>query len=270
MQQHASVSRDLPTLIAIAIVAYALSNFAHEGVGHGGACLLVRCTPHLVTSMQFDGDTTQISSAARRVIAAGGTIVNLIVAAIAFVFWRRAGSSAGWFFLWLLTTISLLQATGYLLFSGLGDVGDWAVVVRGWPGSIAWHVALAAVGGATYWLATRWAMRRLGERLPAAGGPERTRQAYRYSLIAYLAGGALYLVAGTFDPAGLAILFISGVAASFGGTSGLAWGPQLLRDPRLATPGGKVLVLERHWGWIAGGIVCAVVYIAVLGPGIRF
>lgn len=263
-------SRDLPTLIAIAVVAYALSNFAHEGIGHGGACMLVHCSPHLVSSMQFDGDTTSISADARRFIAAGGTIVNLIVAAIAFVFWRRSRSQAGWFFLWLLTTISLLQATGYLLFSGLGNVGDWAVVVEGWKGSFAWHAALAVVGGATYWLATRWAMKRLGSRLPAENSVERTRAAYRYTLIAYFAGGALYVIAGSFDPAGIVILFISGIAASFGGTSGLAWGPQFLRDPQFVDQPREALTLQRDWRWIWLGIACAVVYVGVLGPGIRF
>jgi len=270
MQTPALVARDVPTLIAIAIVAYALSNFAHEGLGHGGACLLVHCSPHLVSSMQFDGDTTLVSSAERRFIAAGGTIVNLIVAAVAFAFWKRTRSGSGWFFLWLLTTISLMQATGYLLFSGLGDVGDWAVVIRDWKGSFAWHAALAVIGGATYWLATRWAMQRLGSRLQAQNSIERTRAAYRYTLIAYFAGGALYLIAGSFDPAGIVILFISGVAASFGGTSGLAWGPQLLRDPELVDRTEAALQLQRDWRWIWLGIACAVVYVGVLGPGVRF
>jgi hypothetical protein len=265
-----TVSRDIPTLIAIAIVAYALSNFAHEGLGHGGACLLVHCSPHLVSSMQFDGDMTQISSGARRFIAAGGTLVNLLVAAISFVSWRRSRADSAWFFFWLLTTISLLQATGYLLFSGLGNVGDWAVVVEGWRGSLAWHVGLALIGGATYWLATRWAMKNLGARLHATTSIERTRAAYRYTLIAYLAGGALYLLAGSFDPAGLVILLISGVAASFGGTSGLAWGPQLLKSSGLTTQTSTTLTLRRDWRWIAFGSVCAIVYVAVLGPGVRF
>jgi len=30
---------DRPTLAAIAVVAFALANVVHEGVGHGGACL---------------------------------------------------------------------------------------------------------------------------------------------------------------------------------------------------------------------------------------
>src|SRR3954467_12649714 len=105
---------DLITLIAIAVVAYAVSDVTHEGLGHGGACLLVGCKPHLLTSMQFDGDETQLSSAAVRVIAAGGSIMNLVLAALGASLLRgvRPDRPHLWFFLWLLTSVSLLQATG--------------------------------------------------------------------------------------------------------------------------------------------------------------
>jgi hypothetical protein len=32
---------DVPTLAALAAITYALANFLHEAVGHGGACLLM-------------------------------------------------------------------------------------------------------------------------------------------------------------------------------------------------------------------------------------
>jgi hypothetical protein len=76
--------------------------------------------------------------------------------------------------------LSLLQATGYLLFSGLGNIGDWAAVVRGWPGGALWRVALATAGGLTYWLATRWAIGQLGDRLHTSGRA-RAADAYRYT-----------------------------------------------------------------------------------------
>ncbi|HXH28971.1 MAG TPA: hypothetical protein VNL37_07995, partial [Candidatus Polarisedimenticolia bacterium] len=54
---------DLPTLAAVAVVAYALSNVIHEGLGHGGACRLVGGTPRLLTSMTFDGDLSRLPGA---------------------------------------------------------------------------------------------------------------------------------------------------------------------------------------------------------------
>jgi hypothetical protein len=271
MRQAAAVRPDLLTLIAIAVLAYAISDVAHEGVGHGGACLLVGCKAHLLTTMQFDGDESQLSSAASRIIAAGGSIVNLLLAGVGALLLRRASVDRPhtWFFLWLLTNVSLLQATGYLLFSGVGNVGDWVVVTDGLPGGIAWRFALIALGGLSYWFAVRWSMRRLGAHLREQP-PARVREAYRYTLTAYLTGGALAIVAGLFDPAAQAIILISGVAASMGGTSGLAWGPQLLRDPKFAPVLEPLAALERDWRWIALGLATAGVFVLVLGPGLRF
>jgi hypothetical protein len=262
---------DILTVASVAVLAYALSNVVHEGLGHGGACLLVGCSPRLLTSMQFEGDYGQLPEVSARIIAAGGSVANLVVAAVAIVLLRRSRKppATTWLFLWLLATVCLLQGTGYLMFSGVGNVGDWAEVVRGWPGGALWRVGLAVAGGLAYWVATRWAMARLGARLHTQA-PARASEAYRYTLVAYLTGAALYVAAGSRDPGGFAILVISGVAASLGGTSGLAWGPQLLKDPTLAPATNPLPPLERDWRWVAAAAVSGVFFVLVLGPGIRF
>ncbi len=262
---------DRLTVASVAVVAYALSNVVHEGLGHGGACLIVGCAPQLLTSMQFEGDAAHLPVVASRIIAAGGSVANLVVAAVAIVLLRRcrAGAPATWFFLWLLATISLLQSTGYLLFSGVGNVGDWAAVVRGWPGGAFWRVVLAAVGGLAYWVATRWAMGTLGARLHTLART-RVSEAYSYTLVAYLTGAILYMAAGSRDPGGFAILLISGVAASLGGTSGLAWGPQLLKDPAFGPARHSLPPLGRDWRWVAAAGVSGILFVLVLGSGIRF
>lgn len=264
-------SPDVLTVASVAVVAYALSNLVHEGLGHCGACLLVGCTPHLLTSMQFDGDSSQLPEAAARIIAAGGSVANLLMAGVAIFLLRRSrkDTAATWFFLWLLATICLLQGTGYFLFSGVGNVGDWAEVVRGLPGGALWRVGLAAAGGLAYWFAARWAMGRLGARLRTPA-PARAAEAYRYTLVAYITGAVLYVAAGSLDPGGVAILLISGVAASLGATSGLAWGPQLLKDPALGPATDPLALLVRDWRWVAAAVVTGVVFVLVLGSGIRF
>jgi hypothetical protein len=197
--------------------------------------------------------------------------MNLVFAAIAALLLRRAKVSrpAHWLFLWLLASVSLLQATGYLLFSGVGNIGDWAVVTADLPGGALWKVALIVTGGITYFLSVRWSMRTLGAHLHT-DAPARVREAYRYTLVVYFAGASLYVIAGMFDPAAQAILLISGVAASLGGTSGFAWGPQQLKKPALVTRAEPIAALERDWRWITAGIVAAAVFILVLGPGLRF
>ena len=233
---------DWLTVIAVAAVAHALAVLVHEGLGHGGACLLAGCRPQLMTTMQFQGDERSLSRAGIKFIAAGGTLANLLVATIAvgFLRRRRERANAGAFFLWLFATINLLEACGYLLYSGVSNIGDWAEVMRGLTPFWIWRAGLVLVGASTYWLTTRWAMGQLGQRLRTSGAA-RVAGANRYTLTAYAVGGLLSLAAGLFEPGGALIVLISGVAASLGGASGLAWGPQLLRDPRLGEPAEPAL-----------------------------
>lgn len=219
--------------------------------------------------MEFQGDEAGLSSAGVNFIAAGGTLANLVAAAIAAALLRRRSDrgNARTLFVWLFATINLLQATGYLAYSGVSNIGDWAKVVHGLTPRWIWRGALCLVGGGTYWLAARWAMSQLGRRLTQRG-PLRVAEANRYTLSAYVVGGLLVLLAGLFEPGGALIVLISGLAASLGGTSALAWGPQLLHDERLGEPQGQPLGIARDWRWIAAGGVAAAVFICVLGRGL--
>ena len=141
---------DLPTLVAIAIVAYGLANIAHEGVGHGGACLLAGSRPMVLSSVHFQCDEAVLTEGGRRLLAAGGTLLNLVFGGLAFVGFRawRRGAHVRWF-LWLLATVNLFQAAGYFLFSGIGNLGDWGVVIDGLRPTLAWRAALTVAGSAT-------------------------------------------------------------------------------------------------------------------------
>ena len=106
---------------------------------------------------------------------------------------------------------------------------------------------------------------------PLAGGDPavRFRRANLLMLIPYCAGAVMGVIAGAFNPQARALLLISAVAASLGGTSGLAWGPQLLRDPHWLVSSTAPAAIPRHWGWIAAGLLVAVVFVVVLGPGLK-
>lgn len=265
---------DLATLIALALVAYALSNLAHEGLAHGGGCLAVGARAVELNAVYFECDYGAVSTAGRRWVAAAGSLVNLGVAGAAFALLARrdklAPPTSGAYFLWLLGTINLLQATGYWLFSGIGGIGDWAVVVRGFEPAALWRAGLALAGLAGYVAAVAVALGTLAPFLGA--GPGRVGRAVRLTVVPYLAGGALYVAAGLFNPLGWLLVLVSAVAASFGGTSALAWMAQLLRDERRWPPaaGAARLDLARSPGWVAAGLVALVVFVGVLGPGIRF
>ncbi len=259
-------SHDLATVAAVAVVAYAIANVGHEGLGHGGACLLVGGDPQFLSAVHFEGERDGMW--ANRVISAGGTLVNFVLAALGALLLRsRPASPAVHLFAWLTVTVNLLQGTGYWLFSGLGGIGDWAAIARSTdsPGLV--RVVLAIAGGLGYWLTIQVALRTLR---PFAGGDDqRFPRAHALCLTAYFAGGALYLAAGAFNPHGFKLMLISAAAASFGGTSAFAWMCNFLRGPEHAQDGLEVTYVPRSVPWLAAAAVVAALFVGVLGPGIR-
>jgi len=263
-------SPDLWTLIAIAVVAYAVSDVAHEGLGHGGACILAGGRPAVLATTHFVCDETGLSPAATASISAAGTVVNLALGGLALALLgspRPRGS--GRYFLWLLMTINLLQGAGYWLFSGAADIGDWAHVIGGLEPRWGGRAGLIVAGAAGYWAAIQLSLGRL---LPFLGpGEDRRRRAWTLCLVPYVTGAALFVLAGLPNPVGFVLVLVSSAAASLGGTSALAWMTQLLRNERRFPPSARPpIVLGRSPAWLALGVLTALAFVIVLGPSIRF
>lgn len=266
-----STALHLPTVIAIALVAYALTNVAHEGIGHGGMCVALGGEPRVLNAVYFDCGRGSVTDAGSRWISAGGTLTNLAFAALTALLLRarlvRAASAR--YFLWLFLSLNLMQAFGYWMFSGLGGIGDWQAVIAGSPHYVLGRIALAVVGTAAYmFIAVPIALRGL-EPFLGAGEPPRLARARRLTLPAYLAGGTLYVTAGLLNPESPMLVLISAAAASFGGASALAWMTQLLRDRRRFPPGAAPAAgIARSWPWLVAAGLTALFFVAVLGPGI--
>jgi hypothetical protein len=260
---------DLPTVIAIALVAYAASNFLHEAVGHGGACLALGGKPLVLSSVHFECGEQAMSSLALRGVAAAGTIVNFITGALALIVFKTANplhKPHTAYFLWLFTTLSLLSGAGYFLFSGVGGIGDWADVAGGTMPPLVWRPALSVFGGALYFLLARLSAQWLGSL--AGGGELSMRISKLLTVPAYIAGGLLYCLAGLFNPVGPVLIAISAAAASFGGASGLLWLTRFLRrGEHSAVPAAA---LDRSYVWVVAGCVVSLIFVAILGPGIHF
>lgn len=257
------------TIAAIGLLAGALTDLIHEGLGHGGACLLVGGKPMLLTSMNFVGDQSGLPRWTARIVSAGGTIANLVAGGLALASLRRPPSAIHLhYFLWLFAALNLYVGTGYFVFSGMSNIGDWANVIAGVPGSWLWRGLLVVLGGLSYFLCVRMM---LAKARPLIGGDPavRYRRANLLMLIPYAAGAIMGLMAGVLNPQAKALLLISAVAASLGGLSGLAWGPQLLRDPHWLVAPITPAAIPRHWGWIVAGLLVAAGFVAVLGPGVR-
>jgi hypothetical protein len=99
---------DLLTIAAIAIAATVIADFIHEGLGHGGACVATGGRPLAISTVHFE------CSADTRLVAAGGTLANLILGALFWAAARAVKRAAPWrYFVWLLMTFNLFQAGGY-------------------------------------------------------------------------------------------------------------------------------------------------------------
>lgn len=265
---------DVPTVLAISALAYVLANIVHEGLGHGGMCLLVGAHPTVLNAIFFEYDDQAASIAQQKWISAGGTIANVLVGLpIAWALRRRRNDAGGLapssrYFLWLFCAVNLLTAFGYLIYSGISGIGDWAHVVQGLQLAWLFRVAMTIAGVVLYFIvAPRLLMPSLDPFLGTdpAVRPVRGRQ---LGLVPYLAGGVALVIAGILNPYGLRVVLISAVAAGFGGTSLLAWYPGIPRTPSAGTP-DVPLSIERSWGWIVVGIAVLTFFVVVLGPGIH-
>ena len=256
---------DLLTIAAITIVATVIVDLIHEGLGHGGMCVATGGRALVLSTVHFD------CSADRRLVAAGGTLANLIFGGLFWIAERGVKRSASWrYFFWLLMTFNLLSAGGYFLFSGIGNIGDWAAVVAGWQPAWVWRVGLAALGIVTYFFV--FVPLSLHELRPYLGkdAKVRVRRARQLTVTPYLTAGVLACVAGALNPVGPLLILISAAAASFGGNSGLAWMWNLLRGPRIPSSEFQMPEIERSRGWIIAAVVLAIGFIAGLGPGVKF
>jgi len=260
---------DRLTIIAISALAYALANVVHEGLGHGGACLLLGAKPTMFNAIFFNYDEATASDAVQRMISAAGSVMNVIVGIPLVALLRsRTPLSPRWrYFLWLFSAVNLLTAFGYLLYSGIGDIGDWARVVRGAQPAWLYRLVLVVAGGLLYFvIAPRLLMPALDPFLGRDPGA-RVARARRLSLIPYVAGAFTMILAGLLNPLGMKIVLISAAAASLGGTSLLAWYPATPRAPSAYatdTPRG----ITRSIPWIVSAAIAMLLFVLVLGPGI--
>lgn len=253
-------SDDVLTICAISTLAGMLANVLHEGLGHAATALLTGAKSGVLTTVAWSGDFDS------RLVAAGGTLANL---AAALVFWialrRTKGASIHWrFFLLMSLASNLFTGTGYFLFSGVSNFGDWAVVIAGLPAHQLWRVLLIITGAISYFGAAL----AVGTGLVRYVGTPRNdqRRLRKMTLIPYL-WGVLFSSAGALlNPIGPQLLWQSALPATAGGQSGLLWLRYYI--PKTAIPERSSDGIGRSYAWIAAAIVLSIPFIFVLGRGI--
>lgn len=263
MRNSAPTSRDDPaTIVAIAVIACVVQDVLHEGLGHGVTAWLSGA--HYVTlstvAMQSDLQT--------RWISANGTLVNLLFAAVFWLLLRggeRYSPPLRYFFV-LAMMGNLFTGTGYFLFSGVTDFGDWAAVIQGLEPHWAWRLGLVVVGAASYYLSMLLVAAELKPFHGSQAPPSRMRG---LCWIPYCTDGILAGVAGLFNPVGLFYVIASALPSTLGANAGLWSLPSMMRK-NTVPPEESVPMLSRSIPWIAAGTAVAALFIFVLGRGLTW
>lgn len=257
-----NVVRDsLLTVCAVSILAHMIDTVVHEGLGHGGVALLTVSHSGVVSTVAWS------STVDSKLVEAGGTLANLIVAGIFWLLLRRArnASPATRLFLLLTCAFGLFTGTGYFFFSGVTNFGDWAMVIQGTQAHLLWRILLI-VGGILAYLGALVVVGSGLVRYVAIPLAEH-RRITRMMLAAYLSAVLLACISGFLNPLGVKFVLLSALPAAAGAGSGLLYMQWYV--PKNVHPLAPVEPINRSWTWIAASIVCALPFILVLGRGIH-
>jgi hypothetical protein len=255
------VDDDVLTICAISLLAAMLANVVHEGLGHGATALLTGTQSGMLTTVAWSSDFDS------RVVAAGGTLANLAAGVVFWVVLRSATRAAVRlrFFLLASLAFNLFTGTGYFLFSGVTNFGDWAVVIAGLQAHWLWRSLLAVVGIAAYY----GAVLVVGTGLVRYVGVARNdaRRLWKLTLIPYVSATLLVCAGGLLNPLGIQLMWQSALPGTAGADSGLVWLQYYI--PRGTIPERASDRIGRSYGWIAVAVALSLVFVFVLGRGIN-
>jgi hypothetical protein len=255
-----SIPDDTLTVCAISALAAMLASVLHEGVGHAAIALLTGMPSGLLTAVAWSSESDS------RLVAAGGTLVNLAAGALFWLALRRAKrvTVQTRYFLLLSTAFNLFDGTGYFFFSGVTDFGDWARVIEGMHPHWVWRLSLVVIGVAAYYGAVLIVgsgfVRDLGIPL------DDLSRLRRLTLLPYVSAIVIVGLAGLLNPISIQLVWQSALPATAGANSGLLWFRYYL--PKKIAPERACEAISRSYRWIGAAGVLALLFIIVLGHGI--
>jgi hypothetical protein len=261
--------RDEPlTLACIGVVAACLSSVAHEAIGHGGTCIAVGGRITLLTSVYFHcvggGPVTD----------AAGPLGNLALAAMCWMLLRAKppATSPLWLLLVLLMAFNGFWASGYFIYSGVLDTGDWAFAARGFfsAGVWQWRPVAVALGAALYLATLRSVVLAMQAVVPV--GPNPSEHMKRLLRLPYVAAAVSACIAAAFfkgssvAPPGV-INAVRDAALEIGIASiGLWFAAGRYAAP--PTPGRILAPIAYNLPWIVAGCIVFAAFTATMGRGV--
>lgn len=254
------VNDDSITVCAISLLAWILAAVSHEGLGHGLTALLAGAHSGVVSTVAW------LSSYDSRLVDAGGTLVNLLEAGLFWIALRSAkrASPQTRLFLFAACTFNLFTGSGYFLFSGVSNFGDWAQLIAGMRPHWLRRMLLIVAGAIAYYLS----MRAMGTGLVRyVGVPDKDRVRMRnLTLLPYFSAVLLSVAGGLANPLGITLVLESALPAAAGGNAGLIW----LRHyvPKGTEPLRESDGVGRSYAWVSLAAVSSLAFIFALGRGV--
>jgi hypothetical protein len=261
---------DLPTLAALGVLAFSLANISHEGLGHGLATLAVGGRAVLWTTCYFNAD----GHYSKWIPAAGG-LMNLFVGLSALAALRLFSRCSPHvrYFLVLVAAFNLFFAFGYPAYSGIAQFGDWAAVTSGLSPHWLWRGLLIVVSvlgySATMLLLARAIAPFTATPDSSPAGPSSRARFLRLTLTPYIAAMLLACAAAALNPQGWLTLLTSGLPAA-AAAFGLTQLDHLVAAPLPMRLGPHIPPMPRSLAWIFAAALVALLFVAILGPGLRF
>jgi hypothetical protein len=248
---------DRLTVIAVSALACILQDVLHEGLGHGVTAWLSGAHQLTLSTVALQSDIDS------RWISANGTLVNLF---FGLVFWlalrRPIYSATARYFLVLAMAGNLFTGTGYFMFSGVLNFGDWAAVIRGLQPGWVWRLILIITGAASYYAS----LLLVRSELRAFLVPEDSRRIRILCWTPYFSDAALATLGGLLNPAGLFYVIASALPSTLGANAGLLSLPGMM-GKQAQTPAPPVRL--NRWV-IASAAAASLLFIVVVGRGISW
>lgn len=258
---------DWLTVAAMAALAYVTATALHEHLGHAATCAMLGSDVKQFGAFYVECDDARLSSTGVRLVALAGPVVSVLLGLACARLLRAMPTPLSRLFTWMLASIGLMTAFGYMLFSGVANIGDLGTgadgLLHGMTMPWLWRIVMAVIGYLLYDRCVVWSMRTLAGIV--GGREDRPQRVQRIALLTYIAGAATSIGIGLFNPEGIVIVLTSAAAASLGGTSGFAWGP-----PRTQVGAGDIdaTMFPRSWAWVAVAAAIVLAYGVVFGPTI--
>ncbi|SFS16856.1 hypothetical protein SAMN05216570_3398 [Dyella sp. OK004] len=255
---------DAWTLVGLVLLLLPLLTMAHELLGHALTCVAVGYRPSELGAYYVE--CPLVSGWTARIVAMAGTGMDVLLAVLAYLAWRKVERPLPRLTLWIVFAVKGMVAAGYWMFSGATNLGDWGPDVGGGIGPLPWpwlwRGGLFVIGLYAYTKVVRTAIRML---IAMLGGGDQARHVQRQiAMTVYIVGGISALVVSLFNPHGMVITLTSAIASSFGGLAGLF---NVAYSRRFDVP-AQDFYIGRLWALVAVGVLVTLTFAAALGPTI--